>query len=159
MTIPVSTAPQAVLYLYNAIADQVANDPTPTNIYLCIGDPGTPDPPDIIEVCAGIVNNWEHFTLVGSGGPKAGYEKYQITYKISSAQAGDTEADIAPVLMPRVWALHSYVDTAVRTDPSFGGLLVEGWPGQVTGGSPKWADSGTFMLCELTGRVQCEAQL
>src|SRR5580658_5654727 len=104
-TIPVSTAPQAVLYLYDAVAAQVANDPNPTNIYLCLGDPGIPDPPDIIEVCAEVTRNWEHLALVGSGGALAGYEKYQIVYKLSSAQAGDTEADIAPTLLPRVWTL------------------------------------------------------
>src|ERR1017187_5147962 len=66
--IPVSTVPKAVAYLYNAVKAQIALDPNPTNIYLCIGDPGIPDPPDIIEVCSSVARNWEHFTFVGSGG-------------------------------------------------------------------------------------------
>ena len=158
MTIPVSTVPAALTYLYAAIAAQVATDPNPGNIYLCMGDPGVQDPPDIIQVVAGVSRAPANFALVGSGGSMAMEEKYSIQVKVSSAARGDTEADIAPAIMLRAWQLVSYVETAVRLDPSFGELLIEGWPKQSTGGSPTWSPDGqSWMLCEISVRIDCEA--
>lgn len=159
VSIPVSTVPQALVYFQNALAAQLANDLYKRNVTVFMGDPGIENTPDLIEIDGNVERTPSHFALVGSGGKLAVYEKYGIVWKVSSFLRGATQVEISTPLMQRAYQLVGYIETAVRTDPSFGGLLVEAWPGQTQGGSPKWNADRSGMLCELTGRVQCEAPL
>ena len=101
--------------------------------------------------CSGV------FAMVGDGGEFMIYEKYAIIYKVSSAVRGATAQEAALPAVDRAWQMVAYIETAVRTDPSFGGLLVEAIPGQTGGGEAVYTDGA--WLCELTGRIQCEATL
>ena len=158
INIPVSTVPKALVYLQAAITAQVANDPYKGNVYICLGDPGIEDPLDIIQIDSNVERTAEPWNMVHDGQVYSLYEKYGIVWKVSCARKGDTEADIAPVVMQRAYQLVGYIETAIRLDMSFGGLLVVARPGQTQGGAPKWGTSGA-MLSEITGRVQCEAGL
>ncbi len=157
MTIPVSTMPQAVSYLFAAVQAQVAGDDTPADIYVCVGEPGVTDPLTIIEVAASVSRQPSIFAMVGDGGEFMIYEKYAIIYKVSSAVHGATAQEAALPAVDRAWQMVAYIETAVRLDPSFDGLLVEAIPGQIGGGEAVYTDGA--WLCELTGRVQCEATL
>lgn len=155
-----STVPAVIAYLKTEIAAQIATDATPGDIYLCVGDPGTPDPNGIIQIVSQVSRNVEPFAAVHDGGQNAFYEKYAIIVKVDVVARGDTEEDIALPLVQRAWALVNYVEMAVRQDLSLGGLVVEGRPGQTTGGQAVWSeDLDGAMECAISYRIQVEAAI
>jgi hypothetical protein len=159
ISIPVSTVPQALLYLFNAVTEQIATDLYKNNVDIWLGDPGKSNRPDQIQINASVERTPIPFAVVGTGGPMSTYEKYGIVWKVSCFGRGDSAADISPVVMQRAYQLVAYIEAAVRLDMSFGDLLVVARPGQTQGGSPKWNNDRSGMLCDLTGRVQCEAEI
>jgi hypothetical protein len=156
MAYPVSTIPAAVEYLFTAFQTQLNTDATPENIVLSLGDPGMEDPPDLVQI-ANVSRSLEHFAMVGSGESLAMYEKYSVIWKISSVSRAATQPEAAAYLVPRVYQLMAYLEYAVRLDPSLGGIVLTAWPGQVEGGNVELAPDNNGYICELTGRVDCEA--
>ena len=57
----------------------------------------------------------------------------------SIGDASDTSV-AATALNHRAWQLVAYVETAVRNDPSFGGLVNEAYPRVTDSTGPIWAD-------------------
>ena len=156
MTYPVSTVPRVLAYLQAALQAQFNTDENPQNIYLCVGDPGEQAPPDIVEI-TGVTRTTPHFAMVGDGEALALEEKYQVNVKISSAARGASQATISPVIIARAWQLLAYVETAVRLDPSLGGIVLTAWPGKSTGGVPTWAEGNiNGMICEITSTIDVE---
>lgn len=157
MAYPVSTVPYAIEYLTTAFATQLNTDPNPQNITLFVGnDPGIADTPDLVAI-VNVSRSLEHFAMVGDGEDLAMYEKYAIYVKISSAQRAATEAEAAAALTTRVWQLLSYLEYAVRLDPSLGGIVLTAWPGQTQGGMVELAPDNNGWIAELTWKVDCEA--
>ena len=155
MSYPISTVPAVLTYLFSTLNSVFLADANPDSIYLSLGDPGEQAPSDIVEI-TGVNRTTPHFAMVGDGQQDALEEVYQVIVKISSAQRGDTQATISPVVMARAWALLADVETAVRKDPTLGGNVFAGWPGRTTGGVPVWSPNGNGMICEIELTIDVE---
>lgn len=155
MSYPVSTVPAVFTYLLATLTTAFAGATNPTDIYLCMGDPGEQAPPDIIEI-TGVQRTTPHFAMVGDGETEAQEEIYQVMFRVSSAMRGDTQATIAPLVQARAWYLLGLIETAVRTDPSLGGIVLTAWPGQSNGGVPVWSANGNGMICEIESSIEVE---
>jgi hypothetical protein len=167
--IPSSTVPAVIQYLLTAIGQQVAGDPV-GDILLYMGEPGMNIPNDMIEIQGKVSRQTPHFAMVGSADQLSTYEKYNVTIVCSSAMAGDASIpDTSPqglssLVQARAYTLLSYVETAVRLDPTFGGLDLIGWPKGSTGGDPVWAPPNAAgevlgMICEITSTISVENTL
>ena len=164
-TYPVSTIPYVISYLTTQFQTYLSQDANPENITLFVGnDPGLPDTPDLVAI-VNVARNLEHFAMVGSGETLAMYEKYAVYVRISSAQRAATQAEASAALIPRVYQLLSYLEYAVRVDPSLGmtappdngGMMLTAWPGQTQGGLVEVAPDNNGWICELSWKVDCEA--
>jgi hypothetical protein len=163
MTIPVSTVPAVLAYLKATLRTYINDDPNPQDIYLCVGDPGMQDPPDIINL-AGVTRTLPHMAMVGSGGALALEENYDIDVIVSASMSGEDADVISPLIIARAWQLQAYVEDAVRQDPSLGTQVLWAWPTGGTGGTPKWAPPTSQgdvlgMLCEITSKINVDNSL
>ena len=157
MAYPVSTVPAAVTYLISAFQTQLSTDPNPQIITLYVGnDPGMIDTPDLVGI-EDVTRTLQHFAMVGDGEDLAMYEKYSVIVKISSSQRAATQAEASLYLMPRVWKLLSYLELAVRLDPSLGMEVLTAWPGRTRGGLVAVAPDLNGWICEMQWQVDVEA--
>jgi hypothetical protein len=157
MSIPVSTVPAVQSALLTAINAAALSDSAPSDFLVCIGEPSTNAPPAIIEIAKDVRRTVDPPQFVGSGGQGWLEEHYDIDVVVSVAQA-DTNVDVdALALSERAWQLVGYVETAIRTDPSFGDIVQLAYPREVTGGEVTWAANDVGAVCELTIAVHVEA--
>jgi hypothetical protein len=150
MTIPVSTAPTAKLYLYNQIIALV-NDPA---VLVSYGEPGLEQPDDIIVVGA-VSRQVVISQMVGSGGTGWLDETYTIGVDVEVYRGG---AD-APTADARAWALVGVVETVVRTDPSLGGAVIVAHPSENQSPGPAWEAKGLGVLVSITVLITCRARI
>lgn len=159
MTIPVSSVPAASAYLLTAIQQACAADPLYAGMLIELGEATSNKPPDIITI-GEVRRTVEPRTLVGSGAQFWLNESYDITVDINTwVSVGDTDGSstIASSLNARAWQLVGYVETAVRTDPSFGGLVNEAYPHDVTSTGPIWAEPpASGLMVGVTLQVHVE---
>lgn len=143
MTIPVSVVPAACSYLLTAIESACSADPLFPEMLIELGEPTQDLENDIIAV-GRVVRSEQPRTLVGSGAQFWLNESFDIDVNINtwlgSGDADNTSAD-ALALNARAWQLVGYVETAVRNDPSFGGLVNEAFPRMTDSTGPVWSDS------------------
>lgn len=146
MTIPVSTVPAVLAQLMTDVQAQVATDSNATAILVCFGQYAMDAPDEIIQLGTGVrrvvkpetyMGNYQQFTL---------NETYEIS-NIVSAVSGSAD-DLA--IVERAYTFAGYIETAVREDPNFGGLVVNAFPSGTSGGQPTWTGSPTKRYCELT---------
>ena len=161
--IPVSTVPDVLAYLKDTLRTYINDDPNPQDIYLCVGDPGMQDPPDIINL-SGVTRTLPHLAMVGDGGFNALEEVYDVDVIVSASMRGVDAEAISPLIIARAWQLQAYVEHAVRQDPSLGGLVLTSWPTGGTGGAPRWAPPTAQgdvlgMLCEIVSKISVENSL
>ena len=150
MTIPVSTVPQAIAYLLTAIQTQLSTDSLP--IMLTLGDPTlTYLPNDIVKI-AGVQRTVNPDTFVGSGGQFWLEEQYHIDI-ICASWTGSAET---LVVTERVWQLNAYVEAAIRTDPSLGGLVNIAYPSGGTSPGPEWTGDPVGPRVEITNPIMVE---
>lgn len=119
--IPVSTIPACKAYLL-ALLTTAVNDPA---VLVCYGPPGIYFPDDIIYI-GDADRTIRPLGMVGGGGPGAFLEEYIVRIMLRSFRAGGGEQ--AVVADGRAWQLVGIIDTAIRGDMTFGGLLIEGAP-------------------------------
>lgn len=151
MTIPTSTVPQAISALLAQIQTQIDADPDGSQILLVEGEEGTDTPGDIILVGTDVRRSVTWETFIGSADLDALGEAYEIDSAVS-CWSGDPN----PALVrTRAWQLVGYIETAVRTDPSLGGLIVVAQPFATQGGNVVWSAGETMgRLCEITVTVR-----
>ena len=152
-------------YLYSAVSSAAASDPLVETgageILVKLGEPSRNNPPDVISF--GSVNRrirWESF--IGSGGTDSLYELYDIDVQIHSWLAyGDVSDDstVALQVIQRAWLLESYVESAVRADPSFGGLVDIAYPSASNSNSPEWSGDPTGLLVSISLPIHVEATI
>lgn len=156
MTIPTTTVPAARTYLINAITTQVASaglsEPT-CEVYDSAPDHETEA--DVIAVC-GARRTVQAMALVGSGGQFWRQEHYSIEVLIDCYQGGVDGAMEAVNL--RAYQLLSLIETAVRTDPSLGGLVVQAAPAS-SESAPAWDDNHMGARCVITASIDVTATL
>ena len=160
MTIPVSTVPLALAYLNTAITTAYAADANASQILLTFIDPGAgPDLPNDIISIGEVVRTVEPMAMVGSGGQFWLDEKYEIECMISSWTGSGPEDGLNTVVLAmsaRAWQLLSYVETAVRTDPSLGGLVTVAYPMAATAPVTGWTENPIGLAAEITFRIHVE---
>ena len=166
MSIPVSTVPAVMSYLLTQVSAACAADPAvlagTDEILVKTGEPAKNLPPNVIQF--GAVSRrvkWESF--VGGGGNDALYETYDINLDIYTALAyGDVSDDSAVALqvIQRAWQLLGYVETAVRADPSLGGLVDIAYPLSSNSPNPEWTDAAAVGLrVSINAPIHVEATI
>lgn len=158
MTIPVSTVPAAQTYLLKAIQAQI----TPSTTMVCVGTPPADLPTFIIQIGTGISRTVKRMATVGDGGQWFLEESYTIGIQISVAmETVATTVTTGPTAVSqKAWELVAYVETAIRTTPSLGGLVLEARPGRSTGGKVEWGAGATpGRVCTITVPMHVEATI
>ena len=155
MTIPVSTAPQAMVYALGLIQTALSADTAYGSMYVGMAIPG-PDVSNEIVCITGETNRTlSRQSFVGSMGALALEEVYDIEVIIS---AFNDQSDTTAVLN-RAWALAGYVDQAIRSDPSFGGLVLTAYPVSTTGGEITPIGQPSGLQVTLTTSIRVEATI
>jgi hypothetical protein len=148
MTVPISTVPAVRQYLVNAITAQVqaANLTEPgVEVYLSLVDHETPE--DVIVV-AGVRREVKPGALVGGGGKHWKFEDYHVEV-IIDCFAGGTDF---PAVDARAYQLLSIVETAVRLDPSMGGLVLVSHPA-TSDSQHTWDDAHKGARAQITMQI------
>ena len=105
LPIPVSTVPAVFAYLQATLRTYINDDPNPQDIYLCVGDPGMQDPPDIINL-SGVTRTLPHLAMVGDGGFNALEEVYDVDVIVSASMRG-VDAEAISSLITSSWSASS----------------------------------------------------
>jgi hypothetical protein len=157
MAVPVSTVPAVTNYLFTAIQEQVYTDPLAESILVRIGMPSGDLPPDVLLLTS-VRRTLAPRTFIGGGGQDWEAETYNAVVFISTwAASGDADvtSDVACKLNDRLWQLVGYVETAVRNDPSLGGLVDIAYPSATTTDGPEWQENGGLVAqAEVTVHVE-----
>lgn len=135
MTIPVSTVPAAIAALTSQIQTQVNTDASASAILVATGEEGTDSPDDLIIVATNVNRGVTHENFMGGLQLGALEEKYTVDV-LCTSWTGDPDAIVN---MDRAWTLVSYVETAVRTDPTLGGTVPISRPAGSKGGQSFWS--------------------
>ena len=147
MTIPVSTVPAAIAGLTTLVNTQTATDSLP--ILVVQGEPGMDMPNDIIQIATSVRRTVVPEAMLGSYQLGSLEERYTITCNVSS-WSGDPD----PVaITARAYVLAGYIETAVRTDPTLGTVVLEAHPSGTDGGNATWTEDPVGRMCELTVSV------
>ena len=149
----VSTVPLAVAGLQTLVKTQVATDAKASQILVCLGEPGMDEPADIIQLATNVRRTVKPETFMGSytvTGPLR--ETFDIECIVSSWTGGPD----ALTCLNRAYVLLSYLETAVRTDPTLGGNDLEAHPSNTAGGQPEWTDSPTGRLVTINASISVQ---
>ncbi len=152
MSIPISTVPAAMKYLVAEIETQVNDD----SVLISYGPPGTNQPNDIIAVMGFEAREVQPHSFVGGGGQHWLYETYEILIVVSVFRGGPT---VNESCFERAMTLLSAVETAVRTDPSLGGAVLESNPSHVDKSDAFYDSEHKGFVVELPLLVHCEAEI
>lgn len=154
MAIPNPTVPTAITNLISQVNTQVAADTgnplDQSKVLVVQGEEGKEHPHDIINVGVDVKRTVTWRTLIGSAQAQAWEEDYEIECRVSSWGG----IDPGPVVN-RAWVLQGYLETAVRTDPSLGGVVQEASIATSGGGNAAWSGSPISRVCEITSAVRC----
>src|ERR1035438_7723069 len=148
MTIPASTVPAAIEAIKAATAAQM----TDPSILLTVGDPGM-DLPDNVIAIGEVRRTVEPATFIGNGGLFWLEEKYDIDVVCSAWSGSDNRTTITDM----AWTLVNYVETAVRTDPSLGGIVNVAYPVGTHTLSATWTEDPDGMTIEIEMAIHVEA--
>lgn len=125
MTAPASSAPAVKAYLVALFQSVMDVDASAVDgqVLVSYNAPGNYETDNVIEV-GKVSRTFAPLRLVGSGGQWWGNETYEIEVSISVIHG-----QLDPVgIEARVWHLVALCESAVRSDPSFGGLVIQANP-------------------------------
>jgi hypothetical protein len=153
MSVPVSTVPSAVNQLQILIAAQANTDSLP--ILVQIGDLSLDLPNDYITI-GQIRRQQVPETFIGGGGQYWLNETYEVDVVASTWTGAGVEQALA--LTQRAWTLVGYIETAVRTDPSLGGVANNGmaYPLQSTTEGPVFSEQPVGLMVNVTVPIRVE---
>lgn len=136
--IPVSTVPAAIAAIAAAIQAQIAAA-ADTTTELFVGTPAQARPNTMIVVATDVRRVPEKAATVGSGGRNWIEEKYTVVVEVTVAKAVQAPTPVTGPLsvVDRAWQLVAYVESAVRSDPSLAGTVLEAYPARSSGGRPR----------------------
>lgn len=127
MAIPLSTVPAVKKQLYAIFTTAVATVPAPApdqaGMLVQYGEPGPYQPDDIVSV-GDVKRNVTPHNIVGTGGAGALNENYVVEYWVDVFRGGDQPEYVTE----RAYTILGALETAVRNDPSLGGLVQWAWP-------------------------------
>lgn len=156
MSIPTSSIPAARAYLLSQIQATLTQDPAdPTaELLISLGEPGTHEPADIVNV-GDVHQTYTPHATVGSGGAEWLREDYSIEVTISVVRSGDDGTTaLAQTVFTRARLLADQIVNIVRSDPSLGGAVHRARPGSVTHQSSFTAD-GMGRETEIQLPIEC----
>jgi hypothetical protein len=153
--VAVSTIPAAITYLIGQINQQsaVTSPPAGEAVAVSYGPPSTYQPDDLVVITSS-ERSTDQLAMIGSGATGWLLEKYLLLCTVDVFRGGDDAASCDA----RAWALVGAVETAVRNDPSFGGLLivaVPSTPRHDLGWDPD--EKGRRSVIEM--HIACEARI
>lgn len=157
MTIPTSTVPAVKAYLFAQLEAACTKDPSDNGTHALLvsyDEPGPYEPDDIVSVGAVTERRLTPLAFVGSGGANALREDYALEITIDVFRGGDQ----AQTCYERAWALLGQVETAVRADPTLGGLVEQAWP-RLARDEPAWDEEHKGRRVRLTVSVDCAVAL
>jgi hypothetical protein len=155
MTAPVSAVPAARTYLIAAINTSLASSPfTEPGVEVFNGAPDDQTPNDQIIV-GEVRREGEAGAIVGSGGAHWRREKFHVSITIESFVSGVNDAMAAVDL--RAHALLSLVESAVRADPSLGGLALVAYPTH-SDSSYHWEKEHKGAFCQISLSIFVHAE-
>ena len=146
-----TSVPGAVAALQTLVQTQIQADLLASQILVCIGEPPMDSPNDVIQLVTNVRRVVRPEAMMGSynvSGPLE--ETYEIQCLVSSWSGSSDPVSI----MQRAYVLASYIESAVRTDPSLGSTVLEAHPSGTDGGESKWTSEPVGRLCELTVTIE-----
>ena len=154
MTIPVSSVPGAKAWLLGRLQATLTDDGTAT-FGVQYGPFGTQNPADMVWL--GDTQNRQAvpWTMQGNlTGAGTMQESYDLTVNIFAYRGSDQ----AQTAEQRAFTLLAGVEDVVRTDPTFGNLLIRSYPNAVTA-TVDWDEEFKGRLCSIPLTISCLAQL
>ena len=121
--IPASSIPAARAWLYAGLQSLY---PVASGVLVCLDEPSTDQPQDIIAV-ADVHQTYGPFQTVGSGGAGWLTEEYSVQVIVDCWRGGDNAA----LVFTQARTLADAVVALVRSDPSLGGAVDRARPGIV----------------------------
>jgi len=154
VAIPVSTAPQVVQAILADIAAVVAADSNAGAMTVCLGTPG-PNVEDEVVYIPGEVNRVSTFqSFTGGFGAGTLRESYDFDVHVSVYSNED-----GATCMNRAWVIAAYVETAIRNDPTVGGLVEVCYPSGTRGGEPAPIQEPAGVQTDIVITVHAETTL
>ena len=144
------TVASAYGYLLDAIPAQFPSD---SGIGMYLGAPGEQPELQFIQILETRMA-WSPETMIGSGAPEWLKEDYTISVKASAAGPVANFTTDPLAILDQAWQLVTYIVTAVREDPSLGGLVLEAYPQQAIGGSPTACNIGRECVLTVPIKIQ-----
>jgi hypothetical protein len=155
MTVPVSTVPAAKTWLIGQLQTALTEDPTATMTVQYGPFAYADNNPDDMVWLGDADRQAEPWTLTGGLTiPLSMKETYDLTVNVSCYRGGDQSQTVED----RAWALIAEIETVVRTDPTFGGLLISSYPSQAVA-TVGWDEKFSGVLCSIPLTISCLAQL
>lgn len=151
MAIPQSTVKAVRMQLYNTLKTALGTQ----NIVVCLDGPEVNLPDDIVSVGAVHRQAVPGVQLVGGGGAGWVDEHFSIEVTIEVFRGGDQ----AQVCFERAEDLIYQVESAVRTDPQMGGLVIQANPHESTSTGALATEDHKGRLCTAVVHVMFHARL
>ena len=154
-SVPVCTIPKAMVYLMAGLTKNLTQvDATTALAVAYIELPSNYEPFDSVVVGDAHTRTVKQVQMVGSGGVGWLYETYSVDVQIVSWQGGN---NFQPVV-DRSWRLLSLVESFVRSDPSFGGLVIEACP-MSSRSSAGYMENGRGISSVIDLTIEVEARI
>lgn len=160
-TIPVSTVPAVSEYLLNTLRAALVGDTLYDSMLVKLGEPSTNIPDDLF-VIGGVDREVGPMAFVHTGGPNFLQESYDITVSIRTwVGSGDSDdfSTTASALNARGWQLVVYLETAIREDPTLGGVVEIAYPKRTTTPGPEWTDKPVGLIVAIDDVIHVETAL
>jgi len=154
MTAPLgtTTVPAAKAYLFTLLSAQLAGDGR-TSLKVFYDDPGTDILDDIIVVGKMANRVSKPYTMRGSmTGRGSMWETYDLEVVVSCYRGGDQPQHV----YERAWLLATQIESAVRADPSLGGLVTLAFPAH-SSDDPKEESEQMGRLVDITLGITIES--
>lgn len=150
--IPTSTVPAVKAALFTLFQAQLT--PGSSSLGVFYDEPGPNQPDDIVSVGACKSRQVSGMAMVGSGGAGWLHELYTIEVTVACFRGGDD----ARAVLERAYSLCGQVETAVRADPSIGGLVLVARP-VGSHDDPQWETQHKGRTIAIIIDIEIEAQI
>lgn len=144
--IPASSIPAARAWI---LAQLQAQYPAASGVLVCLDEPGTYQPDDIIAV-GDVHQTYSPEASVGSGGRGWLREDYTITVTVDTFRGGEDAAGT----FAEARAMADTVVAVVRSDPSLGGAVDRAMPANVTH-TGAWDEDHKGRQCVIEIGIDC----
>jgi len=151
MTIPVSTVPAAKAWLFGQLTTNLTAA-TDATLGVTYGPSGVNNPDDMVWL-GDTQRQAVPWTMTGGlTVPQSMQETYDLTVNVNCYRSD------AETVEARAWVLVAGIEDTVRTDPTFGGLLIKSYPNAAQA-AVAWDEEFKGLLCSVAMTISCLASL